>query len=406
MRRERPQRGRPPVVVVQQQQSAEPQVDLVRPVSGGVRLVPDHRGGLGVGHEDLIHELLGPSALVVNQDLALELLEQFLACPFAGEDHADVEEEVGEILASEALFRVLPPPGVGLRDLLVDLSDDLGLEDVGRRQVEAPGVHDAEDAMGAVQVRGADRDQEGLDPHQLAQGETLLVAPGGQGGVQCQGVRLDGPLRVRPEVVGVQRQERADGTGGLDVLLEEVGIPRTQGEPGLGLQPQDRVPGLGDHRHQIGHHVGLLRQVAQHGQKDGQGCQALLTVDDVGLGGAAVLDEHQRAEEVGFPVTSEEGFLEVGQELLGLFGLPCVGALVVRDPEVVVTAEDFVQWHFARFKLSHDLHDSPRGEGFAAKRRKTCRSCEPPVARIVRGYVRMARQPDRNSLVDAAARTA
>lgn len=83
------------------------------------------------------------------------------------------------------------------------------------------------------------------------------------------------------------------------MLVEEVRVPGAQGEPGFGLQPEHGVPGLRDHRHQVGHHIGLLSQIAYDGQQDGRGRQPLLTVDDVGLGGAAVIDEHQGAEEVG-----------------------------------------------------------------------------------------------------------
>lgn len=184
-------------------------------------------------------EDLGPAREVAAEHLLRELLEQLLFRPLLGEDHPQVEEEFREVVTSQHLLGVLPGGGARLGRLRAEISDDLRLEDVGGRQVQATGVHDAEDPVCAVEVRSADDDEERPLGEHLSQFQPAFLGHRGEALVEDRRVAENGLLRVGPQGFLLERQQSAHRALRLHVLLEEVRVTAAQSEPRPRGEPTD-----------------------------------------------------------------------------------------------------------------------------------------------------------------------
>ncbi|QIP37301.1 hypothetical protein G9444_0057 [Rhodococcus erythropolis] len=139
----------------------------------------------------------------------------------------------------------------------------------------------------------------------------------------------------------------------LDELGEKVGVPITQGKPRLRRQPLHFAAGFLEHHFEFTSKAGIDGKVAQNCQQNCQGGETLLAVDDVGRRFVARLHQDYRTQEVRFVGTSIEGFCQVFEKLAGLLRSPGIWALVLRDPEIVVTAKYFAEGYLMRFQLFH-----------------------------------------------------
>lgn len=136
-------------------------------------------------------------------------------------------------------------------------------------------------------------------------------------------------------------------------LLEEILVFRSKGEPRSCCQLSNEVSGLLDHPIQFLAQIRILRQIPNHSEKSGERSEPLLTVDDACNRKLVLLDQHNGTEEVRVGGIAVDHFNEVVQQLARLFDVPWLGPLIVRNVEVVVTAEYPVQRNFVGFELGH-----------------------------------------------------
>jgi hypothetical protein len=142
-------------------------VHLLGVARAGVVRVAQLGEGLRHRQQHLVHEA---ARLPRRYDMLLELLQQRALRFGLAVDHANVAEQVAELVAAEVFFFVLPLLRIGVAQRGLDAADDLGLEDVSCAQVQATAVEYAEDAVGRIQVRRRHR-------HQVATGDDELHQP-------------------------------------------------------------------------------------------------------------------------------------------------------------------------------------------------------------------------------------
>src|SRR5689334_2706985 len=102
--------------------------------------------GVRVRYKDFVDEVRSLAGEIFAKHLLVEFKQQLAPRSLLGENHADVQEQLGEAVTAEVLFLLLPL--VGVRRLVVglDVTDHFRLEDVRRSEVETTRVHYAEDA--------------------------------------------------------------------------------------------------------------------------------------------------------------------------------------------------------------------------------------------------------------------
>src|SRR4051812_16786583 len=105
--------------------------------------------GVGVGYKDFVDELRALARKVLAEHLLVEFKQQLTPRSLLGENHADVQEQLGKAVTAEVLLLLLPLVGVRRLVVGVDVTDHLRLENVRRGEVQTTRVHYTEDAMSA-----------------------------------------------------------------------------------------------------------------------------------------------------------------------------------------------------------------------------------------------------------------
>jgi len=125
---------------------------------------PDHPHRLGRGHQLIVDERIGRPSI---EHVLAELLFEGAFQPMLAVDGPEVPEQVEEGSTPDPFLQFLPAGGVRRLTRRLDAADDMGLQDIGCRELQTARVHHGEDPVGRVALGRLHHHQEAA-LHQIA----------------------------------------------------------------------------------------------------------------------------------------------------------------------------------------------------------------------------------------------